>query len=67
MNNREIEALKDAAERPGGWGFFKRSTTDKLAAKGYFEKAMHPVYGMQWRIVDAGRVALNSALQDHRK
>lgn len=61
MKIREMEALKDAAERPGGWGLFKRATTEKLAAKGYFEKATHPAYGEQWRITDAGRSALESA------
>ena len=55
---REHYALKDAADRPGGWGLFKRSTTEKLAERGYFERAEHPAYGMQWRITDLGRAAL---------
>jgi hypothetical protein len=63
MKIREIEALREAADRPGGWGLFKRSTTEKLAAKGYFEKAIHPAYGTHWRITKAGRAALAEALQ----
>jgi hypothetical protein len=58
MTKREIIALKDAADRIGGWGLFNRKTTEKLAEQGYFEKAQHPNYGNQWRITDAGRAAL---------
>jgi hypothetical protein len=58
MGSREYGALLEAAERPGGWGLFREQTTKKLAAKGYFEKAQHPSYGMQWQITEAGRAAL---------
>lgn len=59
----EMEALKDAADRPGGWALFKRRTTEKLVPKGWFEPAKHPVYGNIYRITDAGREALTAALQ----
>jgi hypothetical protein len=55
---RERCALKDAANRPGGWGLFKKSSTEALARRGFFERAKHPAYGEQWRITDAGRQAL---------
>jgi hypothetical protein len=55
----EREALIDAAKRPGGWALFKAKTTAKLAARGWFVQDCHPAYGMQWRITEAGRAALN--------
>lgn len=58
---REMCALKDAIDRPGGWGLFMRATTEKLAAKGYFKKELHQALGMQWRITDAGRTAYAEA------
>ncbi len=61
MNKREIQALKEADDRQGGWGLFLRKTTEKLAAQGLFEKAHHPALGMQWRITEAGREALKTA------
>ncbi|TYO65564.1 hypothetical protein FXV83_16670 [Bradyrhizobium hipponense] len=61
MKSREIEALKDAATRPGGWGLFKQKTTAKLPELGYFVKEKHPAYGNQFRITDAGRAALAAA------
>ncbi|MCS3449814.1 hypothetical protein M2222_001365 [Bradyrhizobium elkanii] len=61
MNKREIEALQDAAGRPGGWGLFKQKSTAKLAELGYFVKEKHPAYGNQFRITDAGRAALAAA------
>ena len=57
---RELIALRDAANRPGGWGLFNPKTTARLAAAGYFVRDHHPGYGMQWRITDAGRKALES-------
>jgi hypothetical protein len=54
MNKREMDALRDAATRPGGWGLFHPKTTEKLAGLGYFEKEQHPSYGKQWRITAAG-------------
>lgn len=62
LTMREIHALQDALTW-GGWGLFRKKTTENLAAKGYFEKAKHPAYGQQWRITDAGRAALAEALQ----
>ena len=34
---------------------FNPKTTTKLAARGFFIKETHPVYGMQWRITAHGR------------
>ena len=61
MNARELKALEEAADRPDGWGLFQPKTTAKLAERGYFVKAKHSVYGMQWQITDAGRAALAEA------
>lgn len=61
LGKREIIALLDATKSPGGWGLFNRKSTEKLAARGYFERAEHRAYGMQWRITDAGRAALSAA------
>ena len=58
MTNRELLALEEAADHPGGWGLFKEASTQKLAAKGYFKRAIHPLYCEQWRITKAGRAAL---------
>ncbi|MGJ4945030.1 hypothetical protein ACQR1W_31005 [Bradyrhizobium sp. HKCCYLS1011] len=58
MNARELKALQEAADRPDGWGLFQPKTTTKLAECGFFVKEKHPVYGMQWRITEAGRAAL---------
>ena len=58
MNNRERMALLEAANRRDGWGLFNQKTTQKLAGRGFFVKEKHPVYGMQWRITEAGREAL---------
>ena len=62
MKKREIEALQDAANRPGGWGLFKQKSTASLAGRGYFVKAKHPAYGNQFQITEAGRAALAAAL-----
>lgn len=58
---REMIALSDAANRPGGWALFNRKTTERLAEKGYFETAKHPAYGDRLRITEAGREALKTA------
>ena len=54
MTTREFEALADAADRPEGWALFKRKTTEKLVARGWFEPAVHPVYGNVFKITQAG-------------
>ncbi|WP_315740160.1 MULTISPECIES: hypothetical protein [unclassified Bradyrhizobium] len=61
LTSREKLALKDAVERPGGWGLFNPKTTAKLAERGFFIKENLNGYGMQWRITDAGRAALTEA------
>ena len=63
LTMREIEALNDAV-RPGrdGWGLFMPRTTAKLSTRGYFAREMHPVYGAQYRITDAGRSALKESV-----
>lgn len=58
LTERERIALLGAIKNPGGWGLFYPKTTDKLAERGFFEKARHPVYNMRWRITEAGRAAL---------
>jgi hypothetical protein len=62
LSMREIHTLQDALQW-GGWGLFKRKTTERLAERGYFEKKPHPAYGQQFFITDAGRAALAEALQ----
>lgn len=57
LTEREWLALKDAAERPGGWGLFKQKSTESLATLGYFVKDTHQEYGAQWRITGAGGLA----------
>ena len=59
LSERKREVLRDAASRLGGWALFKPRTTEKLAGLGFFTKEKHPVYGMQWRITEAGRAALS--------
>lgn len=54
LTKRKWLALRDAAQRPGGWGLFMAKTTAKLADAGYFAREDHPAYGMQWRITPAG-------------
>lgn len=54
VTNLEFAALKDAADRPGGWALFRRKTTERLAAHGWFERATHPTYGEQWKITSVG-------------
>lgn len=71
MKLREIEALRDAANRPDGWALFKRKTTESLVPRGWFVPAMHPVYGKHFRITQEGRDALAIAdatalLEDQR-
>jgi hypothetical protein len=61
LNKREALALSDAAKRPGGWGLFFPKTTAKLAERGFFIKDIHRGYGMQWRITESGRAALQAA------
>ena len=58
---RERVALKDAANRPGGWGLFNPKTTAKLSKRGFFVLERHPGYGMRYRITAAGRAALAEA------
>jgi hypothetical protein len=58
MKTLEFEALQDAAERPDGWALFKRKTTEKLVARGWFVPAVHKVYGSAFQITQAGRDAL---------
>jgi hypothetical protein len=60
LNAREKIALRDAVNRPGGWGLFNPKTTAKLAQRGYFVKELHPAYGMLWRITAAGRHAISA-------
>ena len=67
MKKREIDALRDAATRPGGWGLFMRKTTEKLAERGFFEKVKHPSYGNQFRITEAGMAAYLEATKDEVK
>ncbi len=57
LTGREKIALRDAAKRHDGWGLFHPKTTAKLAARGFFAKDRHPIYGMRWRITEAGRKA----------
>jgi hypothetical protein len=58
MTKRELQCLKEAYERAGYWQFFMPSTTKKLAALGYFEKACHGAFrDLQWRLTDAGKAA----------
>ncbi len=64
MKKREIDALRDAATRPGGWGLFMRKTTEKLAEQGFFVKEKHPSYGPQFKLTDAGMAAYLEATKD---
>jgi hypothetical protein len=61
LTKRQLQCLKEACSRPGGWQFFMPSTTKKLAALGYFEKAVHDRLGAQWRVTAAGRAAYEQA------
>ncbi len=61
LTSSEIRALLEAAARPGGWALFKRKTTTKLAARGWFEPARHPLHGDVFRITAAGRAVLAEA------
>jgi hypothetical protein len=67
MKKREIDALRDAATRPGGWGLFMRKTTEKLAEQGLFVKEKHPSYGDQFKITESGMAAYLEATKDEVK
>ena len=66
LNISEIRALLEAAQRPGGWALFKRKTTAKLASRGWFEPAEHPMYGPVFRITPAGRAVLAEVRRETR-
>jgi hypothetical protein len=66
LNISEIRALLEAAQRPGGWALFKRKTTAKLAGRGWFEPAEHPLHGQVFRITAAGRAVLAQAKRETR-
>jgi hypothetical protein len=66
LNISEIRALLEAAQRPGGWALFKRKTTAKLASRGWFEPAEHPLHGPVFRITPAGRAVLAQVKRETR-
>ena len=45
---------------------FKRKTTEKVAGRGWFEPAEHPLHGPVFRITAAGRAVLAQTKRETR-